>query len=259
MSAYWSIDPRGFDLQLGMDEPEMEIIRFPYCTITDVERILHRYDLDLSGEGHNDPEAYERWVGETIRAAERWMDFEMQTTFHRVKRREWKSGEFNSELQMDYAPIIKVDRVVVFSATLEQGTEFNPRTMVVDRETGTVGFPALYFAVAPIAHSQQSGNVVGYTFWPGNHNVMIEYWYGAGRGISDHGFGAGIRDGAAKLAAAMLLEEADERKSQGLISLNLEGQGSQYGRWSQRAEKLRIESQAVTARYRRLTFGGTPR
>jgi hypothetical protein len=244
-----SVPPLG----LGMNEEEVEVIRNPYCSISDVEEFVHRHDFDL---GRNVEEDYDRLVGKAIRRAEREIDSLTMSTFHQVHRREFHSGTLEQQILTDCYPIIRVEKIEIYSAGLQKLAEYDGANAVVVKEAGAVGFPALYYNTTSIAAPPYSAT--GFVFLPGNHNVKIDYWYGWPNGVPDHGYHAGIRDAAAMLAAANLLEEADSRVSQGLVSLNVQGQGSQYGKWERRADKLRARAMPLIKRYRRILIEGMP-
>lgn len=250
MAVYYRhpTSPKGF----GINIPEMEIQRNPYCSISDVEEWIHRYDLDL---GFNNAADYEYWVGKAIRRAERAIDAFTMTTFHKVKRREWHSGTGEQVIILDCYPPIEVTKVQIYSAGFQTSFEYEGDDMVLDNEAGSISFPALYYTSSVLISPPFSA--VGYVFLPGNKNVMIEYWYGYDK-VPDTGFHAGIRDACAMWAASLLLSEADARQAQGLMSLNVEGQGTQYGRWEQRAQMLKQEAMQMAKRYRRQLIRGIP-
>lgn len=238
-------------IDFGRNQDELDIIRNSYCSISDVEERLLGFDLDLA---HNTRDDYEKWVGKAIRRAERYIDGRTMTTFHKVKRREWHSGSLENSMLLDCYPIIEVTKVKVFSAALMTGFEYDPRAMVVDNEAGTVGFPSYMYGGAIPGTVAMNPMVLGFTYLPGVKNCEFEYWYGYDR-VPDTGYHAGIRDATAMICAAILLEEAEARQSQGLTSLNIVGQGTQFGKWTFHADLLRKQAEPFIARYRRQTFG----
>ena len=194
-------------------------------------------------------------MGKGIRRAERLIDAYTKTTFHKVKRREWHSGKGEQIMQLECYPILSLDKVRIFSAGFQTAFEYSGEHMVVDNEAGSVSFPALYYTASTLISPPYYA--VGYVFLPGNKNCMFEYWYGFDS-VPDTGYHAGIRDAAAMYTASLLLSEAESRQAQGLISLNVEGQGTQYGRWEMRAQELKKEALLIANRYRRQLIAGMP-
>ena len=236
---------------LGVNQ-ELEVIRNPYCTISDVEDYIHRFDLDLGK--NNDSADYEYWVGRAIKRAEREVDSVTMTSFHKVRRIEWHTGTLERTITVDFYPIIKVNTVGVYSAGYQNKFEYDGAGMAIDNEAGTISWPALYYSSTSIISPPFSA--IGFTYLPGVRNIKFDYWYGWDGGVPDTGMYAGLRDATAKLAAVLLLRESEARQSQGLVSLNTGGQVDQYGAYSQYATVLKQEAYLTLARYRRVLIRG---
>lgn len=228
-----------------------EVIRNPYCTVADVARYLHRHDLDI---GTNTPEEYDEMVAETIAEAEREIDMMTKRTFHKIRRLEWHHGQADSDKILDYYPILRLNSVKVYSPGFQTFHEYDANFFMVDNEAGSIHFPTILYSQTSLI--QQPLSAIGYAFLPGKKNVLIDYWAGFDEGVPDTGYHAGIRNATAQLATSMLLEEAESRQSQGLMSLNITGEGTQYGRWSIFAQQLRTRAERNAARYRRVMIGG---
>jgi len=229
----------------------IETIRNPYCSISDVERRLHRMDLEI---GRNTPEDYEEMVQEAIYEAEVEIDGITMSTFHKVLRQEWHDGQSSGTLLLEMVPIIELVKVKVWSPSFHTYNEYEGNNFIVDNDAGAVSHRTIHYTNTSILNPPLSA--VGYAFLPGKKNVMFEYWFGWDDGVPDSGYHAGIRSATSKLAAAILLTEAETRQSQGLMSLNVSGQGAQYGRWTMAAQALRQEATQMAMRYRRQQIGG---
>jgi hypothetical protein len=243
------VDSSGVAVDIGINKVLEQKIS-PYCNLTDVEELVHRHDLDL---GFNDASDYDYWIGKAIRRAERMIDRYTQTSFHRTKRREWHDGNGDRIICLDYYPILEINEVFVYSAGFHQTFSFPSSSFVVDNDAGSIGFRPLYYTNNSLMDPAFAA--VGYVFVPGTKNCGFDYTYGFDM-VPDTGEYAGIRDATAMLTASLLLDEAESRQSQGLMSLNTEGQGTQYGKWGMRAQMLKKEAYEMAHRYRRQLIRG---
>lgn len=236
---------------LGMNK-EIALDRNPYCSISDVEDYVHRHDLDL---GNNSAQDYEYWVNRAIRRAERDIDAWTFTSFHKHRRIEWHDGGGEIGLQLDNYPVMKINELRMYSPGFLSWFTVPINALALDNESGWIAFPATMWSGNAIGGPGMS--VIGHRFIPGIRNIYVDYVYGF-EVVPDTGFYAGIRNATAKLAAAILLEEAESRQSQGLVSLNVGGQGTQYGRWTMRAQQLRQEARETAMRYTKVLIRGVP-